>query len=163
MDATGAVLLSAFVGAVVAVVGIATQRNIARRRATFEHIAAVNRDGDVIAARRKFIELAKNDGGLGIWASEENEKTEETQSIRLVLNEFELVAIGIWRGIIDEKFYRLWFEASVIQFWKHADPFVSTLRNRTENPALYKEFQAMAVWFDNGERPHKRRLLRKFF
>jgi hypothetical protein len=46
--------------------GIFTQRAVARRRATLDLISSLERDGDAIKARNKFIELAKLDGGLAL-------------------------------------------------------------------------------------------------
>jgi hypothetical protein len=38
----------------------------------------------MIAARRKFVELAKANGGLSRWADADHEKTEEVQAIKIV-------------------------------------------------------------------------------
>jgi hypothetical protein len=57
-------LLVGFVAASIAVWGILTQRAIARRRATFDHISKTEADADFIQARRTFIELAKQKDGL---------------------------------------------------------------------------------------------------
>lgn len=156
MDIVGAVLLSGAGAATVAVWGIFTQRAIARRRTTFDHIAASDQDGDVIKARNKFIELAKAPGGLAPWADENKEQTDEVQSIKLVLNDFELISIGIQRGIIDAKLYQRWFKSGVIRHWKYAEPFVSALRTRTGNDSLFHEFQEMARWFGDNKMPRRR-------
>ena len=147
------------IGAVVAVWGIHTQRMIARRRATFDHIAKSESDADLIAAKRKFVELAKQEGGLSVWAQEDKEKSEEAQSIRIVLNDFELIAIGIQCGIIDYKFYERWFKSGVVRHWKHAHPFVAALRTRTGNEALYHEFEQLAGWFNKTRPPARNRSL----
>ena len=163
MDIVGAVLVSGGVGAGVAIWGLLSQRAITRRKTTFDHIAASDRDGDVIGARNKFIELAKKQGGLAPWADESKEQTDEVQSIKLVLNEFELVAIGIQRGIVDAELYKRWFRSGVIRHWQHAEPFVSVLRARTGNPALFHEFQEMARWFQDDKMPHRRWWIGRFF
>ena len=159
----GAVLISGGVGAVVAVWGLLSQRSIARRRTTFDHIAASERDGYMIKARQKFIELAKAPDGLAKWAAEDKEQTEEVQCIKIVLNELELVAIGIQRGIIDAELYKRWFKSGVIHHWRHAEPFVSVLRNRTGNHAFFHEFQEMARWFQDDKMPHRRWWIGRFF
>ena len=122
MDQVGAVFVSAFVAAAIAIWGILTQRAIARRRATLDLIVKIESDSDLIAARKKFIELAKAPGGLGVWAELEKEQSEEVQSIRLVLNEFELISIGIQRGILDYDFFKLWNRSTTIRFWHSAAP-----------------------------------------
>jgi Domain of unknown function (DUF4760) len=143
MNEVGAVLLVGFVAATIAVWGIVSQRAVARSRATLDVILHSEADGDLIAARKRFIELAKGSGGLAPWADEAQEKSDQTQTIRLVLNEFELISIGIQRGIIDYELYKRWYRSGVIQHWKHAAPFVTALRARTGNDALYHEFEEL--------------------
>ena len=63
--------------AVIAIWGIITQRAISRRGATLNHIAKAEWDGDVIASRKKFIQLAKAEGGLAHWAEKAHEGSEE--------------------------------------------------------------------------------------
>ncbi|HUZ66112.1 MAG TPA: DUF4760 domain-containing protein [Beijerinckiaceae bacterium] len=141
------------IGVAIAVWGVYTQRAIARRRATFDHISRSTDDPTFVAAHWKLIELAKEAGGLAPWASEENEKTSEVQSIRMVLNDFELVSIGIQRGIIDYEFYKRWYRGGVLRHWNYARPFVATLRTRTNNETLYHEFEQLAGWFSENRPP----------
>jgi hypothetical protein len=129
---------------------------VARSRATLDVILQSEADGDLIAARKKFVELAKASGGLARWADEAQEKSDETQTIRLVLNEFELVSIGIQRGIIDYELYKRWYRSGVIQHWKHAAPFVTALRARTGNDALYHEFEEMCRWMKDNQMPRRK-------
>ena len=163
MGIAGAVLIPVGVGALTAVWGIVSQRTIARRRATFDYIASGERDREVIEARRKFIELTKAPGGLAPWAAEDKEKTPEAQSVRIVLNEFELIAIGIQRGIVDAELYRRWYESGVIRHWNHAEPFVKALRARTGNQAVFHEFEELAKWFRGEKNPRRRWWVGRFF
>lgn len=148
-------LLIGIIAASIAVWGIMTQRAIARRRATFDHISRTEADADFIQARRTFIELAKRKEGLSSWSSEDCEKSAEVQAIKLILNDFELIAIGIQRGIIDFEFYKRWHRSGVLRHWAYAKPFVESLRSRTSNSALFHEFEQLASWMDNKQ---KRRL-----
>src|SRR5690606_24978593 len=91
-------------------------------------------------------------GGLRPFAEEECEKNEDTQRIKTVLNEFELVAIGIQRGVIDYELYRRWYRSGVTKYWMFSKPFVERLRERTANKALYHEFEELARWMAN-EKP----------
>lgn len=137
------------VAAMFAYWGIQSQRGIARRRATLDFIMKTETDGDMIRARLKFIELTKNINGLGPWAALDKENTDETQKIKLILNEFELIAIGIKQGIIDKNLYCNWFKSGAIKHWDHAEPFVNILRSRTGNNALYAEFQQFILSIDS--------------
>jgi hypothetical protein len=154
MDQMWATLLVGTIGAAVAIWGVLTQRAIARRRATLDHLSRGELDGDLIAANSDFVRLAK-DGGLEIWADESKQNTKEVQSIKTVLNDQELISIGIQRGIIDYKLYRMWNRTGVIRRWTYAEPFVKKLRERSNNDALYHEFEEMARWM-KGTMPRRR-------
>jgi len=94
MTPVEAALVTGGIAALIAIWGVLTQRQIARRRATLDLLTKSEADSDIIAARRKFIELAKAPGGLAAWADADKEKSEEAQKILTVLNEFELMSIG---------------------------------------------------------------------
>lgn len=151
----GAILLTGIGAISVAIWGIISQRSITRRQMTIQHINQLDNDKDYIEAVRKFVELAKEGDGLAIWAAGDKEKTTEAQSIRIVLNAFELIAIGIQAGAIDLKMYRQWHKSSVLLFWKHAEPFVYELRRRTERQKLFIEFQMLVERF-SGKKPETR-------
>ena len=113
---TYAILATGFAAAVVAIWGIISQRAITRRQVTLEHISRQEGDKELIEARSKFILLAKAPGGLEPFADVSKETASELVFIKLVLNEYELIAIGIERGIIDFELYRLWFRMGVVFF-----------------------------------------------
>lgn len=144
-----------FVGAVaivVAIWGVFTQRAIAARRATIDFIARSEADHDLMAARKRFIILAKS-GGLSPYAAIDKEGTPETEDIRIVLNEFELVAIGIQRGILDYTIYNRWMKSEAIRYWNHSLPFIGELRRRLNNNNIYKEFEVLQGWLRADSAP----------
>jgi hypothetical protein len=159
-----AIFITATAAAMVAIWGIASQRSITSRQTTIQYIREAERDADMIAARKKFNELAKQPDGLGPWGTDANSTSPEAQSIRMVLNEYELIAIGIQRGILDDKTYRLWHRSAVIKNWRQASPYVIAVRMRTNNDAIFHEFEEMARWYRGGPNMPKRRFFwRKFF
>lgn len=99
-----------------AVLGIISQRSITRRQNTVEHINKLDNDKDYIVTVRKFVELAKNTDGMTVWSSADKEKSKEAESIRKVLNAFELIAIGIQAGAIDLEMHRQWHKSSVLAY-----------------------------------------------
>lgn len=142
------------VAALVAVWGVVSQRIIHRRRATLEFISRSEADADLIAARKTFISLAKRNG-LVAYAAIDKEDSAETQAIRIVLNEFELSAIGIQRGIIDFELYRRWNTSGTIRYWSHAVPFVTELRQRLHNENIYREYEALVGWLNDKGSPKR--------
>ena len=150
-------LFSSLIAAIVALWGLQYQRASARRRNTFEHIVRMEADQAFIDARRKFIELSKTPAGLAAWAGEDKEGTYEAQSIRLVLNQFEIVSIGIELGILDFETFKRWFHTTVIRFWAHSEGYIKALRARTNHPVLFHEFESLANWMRAGKVPPLRR------
>lgn len=145
-----AVLLTALVAAIIAIWGILSQRSITARQATLEFIRDSERDNDLITARKCFNRLTKDAAGLGPIAADTS--TEDFKNVQLVLNQFEMVAIGIQRGIFDDEIYRRWYKSGVIKAWKAAAPFIFARRASTGNDALYHEFEEMAHFYI-GKRP----------
>jgi hypothetical protein len=152
----GAIFFTSILAAIIAFSGIISQRAITRRRSTLEHIVRMEADGNFIVARRKFRELSKTADGLAPWASVDRESTPEAQNIRLVLNEFEIVSIGIQLGIFDFETYRRWFQSTVVRFWTHGAPYINALRARTGHPSLFHEFEELSRWMNENKRPPRR-------
>jgi hypothetical protein len=98
-----------------------------------------------------------------VWAEADKEKSVDVQSIRLVLNGFELVAIGIQFGTFDYELIRRWNKSAILTYWRHGAPFVFALRARTKNDAVYHEFEEMARWLKDNKMPRRNWWFGKFF
>ncbi|MBJ7412503.1 MAG: DUF4760 domain-containing protein [Phenylobacterium sp.] len=157
-----AVLVTAALAAVIAIWGIISQRGITARQTTLEFIRNSESDEDMIAARATFWRLSRDPAGLGPWAAQP--LTDEFKHVRTVLNEYEMIAIGIQRGILDDELYRRWYKSGVIRAWNHAAPFVLARRNSTGNEALWHEFEEMARWYKGSPgMPRRGRFWAKLF
>jgi len=163
IDDAAAILLTGFVAVAVAVLAAAIafyaawdSREVARLRATLDYLSRSESDGDLIAANRTFIECTKVDHGLVKWAEPEHDSGEQAQAIRLILNDFELVAIGIQLGIMDYELYKRWARSNVLFYWRKAHPFVARVRERLDRPMLWNEFEQMARWMDENSPPVRR-------
>jgi hypothetical protein len=150
------------IAALIAIWGVISQRQIARRRATLDYISSSKSNRELIAARRKFVDIAKA-GGLDSWAAENKEQTPEAQTIAEVLNQYELIAVGIQFGILDYSLYRRFSRSVTIRFWNHGHPYIVSLRNRLNNDMIYHEFEEMVKWFTGKKRPKRHWLWGKFF
>ena len=155
MNEVGAVFVTGGIATLVAIWGVVSQRSITRRQTTLQHIAQLESDRDVIEARKRFVELAKEPGGVAFWSENDKERTDEATKIRLVLNSYELISIGIQRGIIDYEIFRRWHRSSTIYYWERGAPYIMGLRARLNNDALYHEFEEMVRWFKDGKMPRR--------
>lgn len=157
MNEVGAVFVTGAIASLIAIWGILSQRAITRRQVTLDHITHLESDRDIIEARKLFVELAKKPGGLAVWAEENKEQTEQALAIGRILNSYELISIGIQRGIIDFELFKRWHKTSAIKYWERGAPFVMRIRERLGNDMFFHEFEEMVDWFKGDKKPPKRK------
>jgi hypothetical protein len=152
-----AVFVTALLAAAIAIWGIQSQRSIARRQKTLELILDQESDEDIINARRAFVAVA-TDPKLKIedFASPEKRNTIEGDAIRRTLNSYELMSIGIQKGVIDYDLYRIWMKAGTIKYWGYSESYIISIRKKSGNPLLYHEFETMISWLTKDTRPKRR-------
>lgn len=151
----------AFFGAILTII---TQRAINRRRATVDMMTTKAWDRDYTETLEHFYGAMRNQEELMVnfdlvrkhgdfQADPDSALTEEVKKkvetarkslfrIRYILNDRELVAIGIREGIYDETIYRRQWYSTTLKEWHYASPFVA--RMRTDTPRAYIEFEALA-------------------
>lgn len=170
--AAGAVVF----GVGVALISLAFQRDLARKQST---IALLNRnvwDEDCIKAVRTFIQLGTHEGedgrgrpeGLEYWTNPRHRGSEQSRAIAAVLNDYEMMALGIRRGIIDEDFFKSFARSAVISHWNIAASFIEELRRQRGNERLFLEFQGLVEAWGSGDcyegaRPLEKGIARKIY
>lgn len=142
----GAILLSAAIACIVALKSISAQREIARRRATLDMLASRQWDHDYLKARRIFNAHAGDSSVL--WLDDQHSDSEQSNAIRAILNEYELIAIGIDEGILDENLYRRWFKTQVLRDFSFYEVFICEARKRSGNGQIFIEFERMKSRWD---------------
>lgn len=150
-----AILITAFLAAVVAVAGIITQRVITRRSHTLDYLSQVDNDRDIIAARKIFIKVTADDCDSLQYAKSDKYDTVEAESLRLVLNEHERMAIALQFGVLDRTFVTRHCRGLLIRDWQLAAPFIYRLRAETRSNLIYHEFEDMIAHLE-GTRPTPR-------
>ncbi|MBB5744658.1 DUF4760 domain-containing protein [Brevundimonas variabilis] len=145
----------ALTAALIAIWGVYSQRVLTRRQTTIQHIAALRADSSIQATVQKFIELSRGNQNLAKWADEENIGKEETLAIIAVLNDYELIAVGIQQGIYEYDLVKCFSKSTIIRFWSAAHPFVIALRNRTKVPTIWQEFEKLNGWVSGKQSPFK--------
>lgn len=156
-------LFSAIVAAIIAIWGIFSQRSISRRVFTLSCLSDKEIDKDLIAAKSAFIRSVHEDPSLEKLAGEDQDGTPEAGSARTVLNNFELISIGIQKGVIDYDTYKLWFRTGTIDYWNKAEPLVTKLRRRESNEMLYHEFESLVKWLRGSKKPKRGYIIGHWF
>ncbi|PIP98057.1 MAG: hypothetical protein COW75_02175 [Rhodobacterales bacterium CG18_big_fil_WC_8_21_14_2_50_71_9] len=150
----GAILVSAAIGATIALYSISEQRKIARKRATLDMLAKKEWDRDYIDARAEFIKLRDASSGLELWATEEHRNSPQSNTIRNTLNDYELIAVGIRERILDEDLYKRWFRTSFLKDWRAARRFVLAIRAQAGTDAIFAEMDWLAHrWGEPVQQP----------
>lgn len=158
-----AIFVAASLAGTVAIWGIITQRVVARRNATLEYFSRVDNDRDIIKARKKFVEVTCQGCDLISYAEPDKYHTEEAESLRLILNENERLAIGIQFGILDKEFVKRASRGVIIRDWELSAPFVYKLRSALDNNAIYHEFEDLARAFSDQKMPRRSYFWRLWF
>lgn len=140
--APGAIFVSAIIAAIVAVTAILQQRAIARKRAMIDALLKKNWDPRYIELRREFVRLRDDRGALLEAAKVENQAGADASAIRSILNDYEITALGIKRGILDETIFRLWVKTVFLNDCDKLRPFIAEIRLRS--PRVYVELEELA-------------------
>jgi hypothetical protein len=147
---TGAIVVSA-IGVIVSIIWA---RLIAKRRATLDLLINEQSHETAIKERTAFLTIRKG-GDLSRWATADKENSPEAEVLRATINRYELVAIGIRKGIIDEKLYKLWCRTTLVSDWRAVKPFVVQLRSNNKTPTTFCEAESIAKrWANKEEKPH---------
>lgn len=148
-----AIYLSAGAIIIAAAFGAWWQRRIARQTLTINTIERQLWDGDYIATRAKFINArdSKTADDLRELASKDNAKSDEAAAVRSILNNYELLSLGIMTGVLDEAIYKRYFRKTFITDYELSKPFIDGVRARS--PRAYKEYTTLyEKWRENGSK-----------
>ena len=92
--------------------------------------------------RQLFVGLRDTKEGLKKHAGE---NSKEALAIRAMLNQYELIAVGIGNGILDEKMFRTYYRGTVVKDWLASVQFID--EERKENDRYWIELQHLAERF----------------
>ncbi|WP_461429252.1 DUF4760 domain-containing protein [Gymnodinialimonas sp.] len=140
---------------------IRANQDIARKRATLDLIERSESTDFYLSVYAAFKEvLASNAGFEQIKDPTMPAVMEQRRKVIAFLNHYELVAIGIEQGILDESLYRDFMRGTVVRHWARAEEFVTHLRSDTPDsraPKAFEKFEALALKWETPEE-RKRRL-----
>ena len=134
---------------------IRANQDIARKRATLDLIERSVSTDHYLTIYSAFRESLTNAAGFEqIIDPKLPAMAEHRRKVIAFLNHYELIAIGIEQGILDEELYRLYMRSTVVRHWYGAKPFVAHLRSDTPDsnaPQAFKKFEALAIRWETPE------------
>lgn len=114
----------------------------ARLRATLDLIVHVSVDGEWRTWRQNFIKIRDSKDGLKKYAADpELARSVEALDIRTQLNLYELVALGIQDGILDEAMYKKYYRGTVIKDFDASREYIAI--ERGENAKYWILFEGL--------------------
>jgi hypothetical protein len=122
-------------------IAIGMQRKIARQRATLDFIEKVESGEHYRKIVHTFTELRR---GVG-FAHLSNPQTDEDEKTRLCVNDYmnhyEMVAIGISAGILDEAIYRNWMRGPFVRDWNAAAQWIQRERWKRQEDGSWEYYE----------------------
>lgn len=138
--------LVACLSATVALIVFIYTRRANRRRATLDMVLKTTVDDagrERYAAFKKLMERHRNpadDLDILVLADPDCPASDAREILRTQINEYELIALGIRRGIFDEKIYKAWFQHQFLRDFESLSDFIGIVRGK--RPSVFCEY----VW-----------------
>jgi hypothetical protein len=99
-----------------------------------------------VTTRKAFVALRDKKEGLKQYVGE---NSEGAVTVRQMLNTYELIAIGIRAGILDEKMYETFYRGTFVRDWNAAREFITEERDvAPRNPRYWIEMERLAQEFE---------------
>lgn len=140
--------ITAIMSAIVALIVFNYTRRANRRRATLDMVLKTFIDESGRARYNKFKEVMARHGNcedpldITQFAELGSPQSDDKRSLRDQVNEYELIALGIRRGIFDEKIYKLWFGGQYARDFDSLAPYIEKVREK--RPSVFCEFVYLA-------------------
>lgn len=145
----------ALVSVIVAYLAYRSTRKATRRRATLDMVMKTLMDNDVQEEYRKFRDLIRKDQDstdpfdMTAIATANAVGNDDRNTVLQQLNIYELMALGIRRGLFDEALYKRWYHNQFMMDYEGVSELIDALQSNKssiycEASALYKS------WARNG-------------
>jgi len=107
---------------------------MARKRATIDFVERSESNEYYQSLYSAFTEVRKDDAGFEQLIDVTNPQVlEQRQKVINYLNHYELMALGIARGMFDEDVYKDFMRSTLVRDWFSVKGFVSHLRTPTSD------------------------------
>ena len=118
-----------------------------RKRATIDILIQENQDNELVQAKRIVTNLPENASFIkylepSFCGTKESEA--EKESIRILLNRYEFIALGIRNGAFEEEIYKRLKYSDIMDTWKNAKPMIMELRRLKGRNTYYQELEWLA-------------------
>ena len=145
-------VLGAGVAATIAVWGVANQWAISRRQLTIQFIRELETDKEYAEALALFNAAAAHNSSIRQYALAPprmkdalyQEWIKTAAAIALILNQDEIISIGVRNSILDYRLLCTWARTAYIRRYDRAKPYIETLQTEMRTPTMFSEFARFA-------------------
>lgn len=133
----------------------ATTRN-SKVQTAWEALSKKQWDKDYLKARETYLKLVARNAALSKYAHKPVDLSDdfiaEFEAVMNIANDYEIMAVGIKRHVLDEGVIRDAFRTAWIEDYKALSPFFDAVREESKNDRYFKEFKAIAKrWKDEAK------------
>ncbi|OSI23541.1 DUF4760 domain-containing protein [Neisseria dumasiana] len=125
-----------------------------RKRATIDILIQENQDKELVEAKRIVMALPGEASFIKYLepnlCDDDNSKKEK-ECIRILLNRYEFVALGIKNGAFEEEIYKRLKYSDTMDIWAKAKPMIMELRRQKKRQTYYQEFEWLANRWEKNE------------
>ena len=141
-----------FITAVIAVCSMHSSRKTSKERATLDVILGDYQDKKLVEASNLIFNLVRDnrDQLIKVFQNENNQHTEDRNSLIVVLNRYEFYASAINHGILDEHLFKRSHCSNFIKLWNAVSPVVMKIRDTERKETIFKDFEILVFrWKSN--------------
>lgn len=133
------------IGALIAIFGIAKQRQSSREKNSIDFESSYKQSKDIEEAWMvlKIVVQNRLDTPIDHWAGGKAYGSEEAIAIRRIINEWERAANGINHKIYDDDFLYKTYGTTVIELYTFLRPYITATQNY--NPRVFAQFTRLAI------------------
>lgn len=145
----GAILLSAFIGASLALVSIAKHRIIAKKKAAHDFVLMMWKD-DIARCQRTFTRIWREEQWEILFDPTGPSEYESQLEVNRYLNHLELLSISIKMNVLDETIVKAVYGDQFVITYERAVPFICRLRKDKDDNEYFIFFEELAKsWKSN--------------
>ncbi|WP_442790140.1 DUF4760 domain-containing protein [Neisseria gonorrhoeae] len=118
-----------------------------RKRATIDILIQENQDAELVQAKRIVANMPAEASFIkyiepSVCNTQELEA--EKESIRILPNRHEFIALGIRNGAFEEEIYKRLKYSDIMDTWEKAEPMIIELRRQKNRKTYYQELEWLA-------------------
>ena len=163
MTVAGAILLSAFTAAAIALIVVAQQRIAIKKKNAYDLSLSLLRP-EFKDYERTVLQHAKNNNWNPVVDPKDAEQLALQQEVSRYLNQMEFLSIYIRQNVVDEDVIKAMIGDTLVKRFNDTNPLIATIRKKEDgDQEFYEHFQYMANRWEQNPKVRKRNTVRAIF